>query len=158
MKRCIIDKVKLSQLLRAGKSGRECASFFSVTASAISQARKELNIAVVKSVALEDAHRVIGKNLDAVAQLQKINDAANELLQQAIDAEDHDVAIRAMCEIRNQLKLQLEIFSILFDARAVQKFQEEVLVAIGEVSSDVRYRIISRLKEASALRATVSIT
>lgn len=153
-----IDKVKLSKMLREGKTGSQCAKFFSCSNGRITQVRQELNLNVVRSVALEDAHRVVGKNLDAVAQLQKINDAANELLQQAIEAEDHDVAIRAMCEIRNQLKLQLDIFSMLFDVKAVQKFQEEVLTAIGEVAPDVRDAIINRLKEASALRAAVSIT
>ena len=55
-----IDKIELSQLLRSGKTARECAKVFSVSEGAISQARKELNVAVVKSVALEDAHKVIG--------------------------------------------------------------------------------------------------
>jgi hypothetical protein len=75
-----IDKLKLSQLLRSGKSGKECAKVFSVTEGAISQARKELNIAVIKSVALETAHHVVDQNLNAVDQLQKINSYANELL------------------------------------------------------------------------------
>jgi DNA-binding transcriptional regulator YiaG len=153
-----IDKVKLSQMLRQGKSVTDCAKHFGVCKGRISQIRKELNIAVVRSIALEDAHRVVSKNLDAVAQLQKINNTANELLQTAIDAEDHDTALRAMSEIRNQLKLQLDIFSMLYDVRAVQAFQTEVLEAIAEVSPDVRDRIINGLKAKSALRATLSIT
>jgi hypothetical protein len=75
-----IDRVKLNQLLKAGKSQREVAQVFEVTEGAISKAKKELNLAVVKSVALENAHKVVGKNLDAVQQLQKINQDANELL------------------------------------------------------------------------------
>ena len=75
-----IDRVKLSQLLRQGKTQRQVAQVFGVTEGAISKAKKELNINVVKSVALESAHRVVDKNLDAVAQLQKINKDANELL------------------------------------------------------------------------------
>lgn len=75
-----IDKLKLSKMLRSGKSGKACAKVFSVTEGAISQARKELNIAVVKSVALETAHHVVDQNLNAVDQLQKINNYANELL------------------------------------------------------------------------------
>jgi transcriptional regulator with XRE-family HTH domain len=75
-----IDRVKLSQLLNSGKSQREVAQVFGVTEGAISKARKELNLAVVKNVSLENAHKVVGKNLDAVAQLQKINQDANELL------------------------------------------------------------------------------
>ncbi len=75
-----IDKVKLSQMLRSGKPAKECAKVFGVTEGAISQARKELNIAVVKNVQLENAHTVVNQNLNAVAQLQKVNNYANELL------------------------------------------------------------------------------
>ena len=79
-----IDKVKLSQLLRSGKSGKDCAKFFDVTEGAISQARKELNISVVKSVVLESAHQIVEKNLNAVDQLLNINRKANTLLEVAI--------------------------------------------------------------------------
>lgn len=152
-----IDKLKLSQLLRSGKSGKDCAKFFSVTEGAISQARKELNIAVVKSVALETAHQVVEKNLNAVDQLLNINRKANTLLELAIQAEDHDTTLKAMREIRGQLELQLEIFKTLYDIQAVADFQREVLTAIGEVDSGVRNLIINRLKEGRALRQSVDV-
>ena len=153
-----IDKVKLSQLLRSGKSGKDCAKFFGVTEGAISQARKELNISVVKSVTLESAHQVVEKNLNAVEQLLNINRKANELLERAIEAKDHDTTLKAMREIRGQLELQLEIFKTLYDLEAVAEFQREVLTAIDEVDRDVRDRIVQRLKENKALRGSVSIT
>jgi hypothetical protein len=152
-----IDKLKLSQLLRSGKSGKDCAKVFGVTEGAISQARKELNIAVVKSVALETAHQVVEKNLNAVDQLLNINRKANTLLELAIQAEDHDTTLKAMREIRGQLELQLEIFKTLYDIQAVADFQREVLTAIGEVDSGVRNLIINRLKEGRALRQSVDI-
>jgi hypothetical protein len=152
-----IDKLKLSQLLRSGKSGKYCAKFFGVTEGAISQARKELNIAVVKSVALETAHQVVEKNLNAVDQLLNINRKANTLLELAIQTEDHDTTLKAMREIRGQLELQLEIFKTLYDIQAVADFQREVLTAIGEVDSGVRNLIINRLKEGRALRQSVDI-
>ena len=152
-----IDKLKLSQLLRSGKSGKDCAKVFGVTEGAISQARKELNIAVVKSVALETAHQVVEKNLNAVDQLLNINRKANTLLELAIQAEDHDTTLKAMREIRGQLELQLEIFKTLYDIQAVADFQKEVLTAIGEVDSGVRNLIINRLKEGRALRQSVDI-
>ena len=68
-----IDVIKLNQMLTSGKSVKDCAKHFSVTPSAISQAKKNLNVNVVKNVALENAHRVVDKNLNAVDQLQKIN-------------------------------------------------------------------------------------
>ena len=152
-----IDKVKLSQLLRSGKSGKDCAKVFGVTEGAISQARKWLNISVVKSVALETAHQVVEKNLNAVDQLLNINRKANTLLELAIQAKDHDTTLKAMREIRGQLELQLDIFKTLYDVQAVADFQREVLTAIGEVDPDVRNLIINRLKEGRALRQSVDI-
>ena len=77
-----IDIIKLNQMLTSGKSVKECAKQFGVTPSAISQAKKMLSVAVVKNVAMENAHRVVEKNLDAVDQLQKINVEANRLLDE----------------------------------------------------------------------------
>ena len=153
-----IDKIKLSQMLRSGKSGKDCAKFFSVTEGAISQARKELKISVIKNVALETAHQVVDKNLNAVDQLLNINRKANTLLEVAIRAKDHDTTLKAMREIRGQLELQLEIFKTLYDLEAVAEFQREVLTAIDEADRDVRDRIVQRLKENKALRGSVSIT
>jgi len=75
-----IDRVKLNQLLRQGKSQKEIAQVFEVSEAAVSKAKKELNISVVKNVALENAHKVVASHLDTVSQMQKINRDANELL------------------------------------------------------------------------------
>jgi len=75
-----IDRVKLNRMLRSGKSQREIAQVFGVTEGAISKAKKELNISVVKNVSLERAHEVVSQTLDSVAQLKLINTHANELL------------------------------------------------------------------------------
>lgn len=152
-----IDKVKLNQLLRSGKSPKECAQFFGVTAGAITHAKKGLHLCVVKNIALENAGRIVDKNLNAVAQLQNINQKANDLLDEAIEANLHDTALKAMREIRGQLNLQLDIFQTLYDMKAVQEFQTEVLTAIGEVEPDVRDRIIQRLSEKQAIRRTITI-
>jgi len=75
-----IDKLKLHRLLSSGKSQKEAAQVFGVTEGAISRVVKSLNISVVKNVALETAHKVVEKNINTLAQLQKINDHANGLL------------------------------------------------------------------------------
>lgn len=152
-----IDKDKLCQLLRQGSTLSECAKIFGCSVAAVSQVKRNLDIKVVRSTDLTDAVRAKRGHLDAVAQLQMINKHATELLTQAIESKDEDTALRCMSEIRNQLKLQNEIFALLFDARAVQQFQTEVLTAIGEVSPDVRERIIDNLKKASALRSALSL-
>lgn len=66
-----------------------------------------------------------------------------------------ELALKAMAEIRCQLKLQLEIFSTLYDMKAAAEFQEEVLTAIGEVAPDVRSKIIHSLNEKRAIRSAV---
>ena len=75
-----IDFNELHQLVTQGKGTNEIAKIFNVTPGAVSQAKKRLKIAVVKNVTLEAGHKVVSQNLDAVAQLQKINKDANELL------------------------------------------------------------------------------
>lgn len=185
-----IDKVKLSQMLQSGKTQRQCAKVFGVTEGAISQVKKELNIAVVKSVVMENAHKVVTKNLNSIEQLQKINNHANELLDllmrwnrgdtealQILESQvrrvkikgaeeevteyrfkdPRELALKAMAEIRGQLGLQLDIFKVLYDAEAVADFQREVLTIIGEVSADVRDRIVERLKAGRALRNAIEI-
>jgi hypothetical protein len=185
-----IDRIQLDQMLRDGKPQTEIAQFFGVTEGAISKAKRELNIAVVKNVTLESAHKVVDKYLDTIGQLQKINQNANELLDllmrwnrgdsealQILESQvrkvkvrgseeeiteykfkdPRELALKAMQEIRGQLNLQLDIFKTLYDVQAVAEFQREVLSAIGEVSPDVRDRIIERLKKGHALRESLSI-
>ncbi len=148
-----IDRVQLSQLLRRGKSQKEVAQFFGVTESAISRCKKEMNLSVVKNVALENAGRVVDKSLNVVDQLSKINEAANELLDD-IEREP-DLRLKAVSEIRGQLKRQHEILKSLHDIEAVQTFQVEVLNCIGQASPEVKNEIIRRLNEKRALRTAV---
>ncbi len=68
-----------------------------------------------------------------------------------------ELALKAMQEIRGQLKLQLEIFQALFDMQAVQQFQAEVLEVIGSVSTEARDRIIRRLTERNALQSALDL-
>jgi len=77
-----IDFNELHQLVTKGKGTSEIAKYFSVTPGAVSQAKKKLKISVVKNVALESAHKVVDKNLDAIDQLQRVNQVANQLLDE----------------------------------------------------------------------------
>jgi len=68
-----------------------------------------------------------------------------------------ELALKAMCEIRGQLKLQLEIFQTLYDMQAVAAFQLEVLDAIGQASPEIREQIIRNLQERRAIRSTLEL-
>jgi hypothetical protein len=61
----------LHDMLKAGKTQKQCAAHFGVSAVAIWKAKKELNYAVVKNVTMEAGYRVVEGHLDAVSQLRK---------------------------------------------------------------------------------------
>jgi hypothetical protein len=66
-----------------------------------------------------------------------------------------ELCLKAMQEIRGQLKLQLEIFQCLYDVKQVAAFQEEVLNAIGQAAPDIRDNIIKNLQQHRAIRSTL---
>ena len=128
-------------------------------------------------MALENAHRVVDKTIDSIEQLQKINGSANEILdlvmcwmrgdkealkvleEKGLTNRDHrELGLKAMAEIRGQLKLQLEIFQTLYDVSAVAEFQREVLTAIGDASPNVRQKILYNLQKTRAIRSTLDLS
>ena len=66
-----------------------------------------------------------------------------------------ELALKAMGEIREQIKLQFEMLSGLYDMENVAKFQEEVLTSIGEVAPDVRKQIIENLQKRRIIRSAI---
>jgi predicted transcriptional regulator len=191
MRKPIINDRKLLQLIdKERKSQSAAAKELRVSRQAVSQRLQELRGKTTRVVAAKKIEQCVDQRLDAIQQLQKINDYANELLDlcmswsrgddvalhilesQAVDrkvrigGEEIDVqefkfkdprelALRAMAEVRNQLKLQLDIFQALFDMKAVEEFQTEVLAAIGEVAPDVRRRILDNLNKKRSVRSVV---
>jgi len=77
-----IDRVKLGRLLREGKSQREIAQVFGVTEGAISKAKGELSVGVIKVAAMEHGHELVSQHIDAGIQLFKINKNINNLLNE----------------------------------------------------------------------------
>jgi len=77
-----IDPERLRQLHNQGFTGRDIAKMLGVSEVSISQAKKRLKIATAKAIALNPnvAPKIIDKNLKAVDQLYKINEAANQVL------------------------------------------------------------------------------
>ncbi len=191
-KRKINDSVMLA-MLDKGKKQAEVAEFFGVSPQAISERVKKLRGGIVKNVVMESAAKVVDKNLNTIEELQHINRAANQLLNELIGKDqiinrmvkavegsltyegdlikqkehirqvilqvnqDKNTALKACAEIRSQLKLQLEIFQALYDMKAVQEFQQEVLTAIGEASPEVRDAIISKLNQRRIIRRSIQL-
>ncbi|BBO72778.1 hypothetical protein DSCW_01950 [Desulfosarcina widdelii] len=186
-------KLSTAELLRrvdAGDTYAEIARDHGITRQAVYKRVRELRGKTTKVTAVKKIEDVVDRKLDAVDQLQKINENANELLDlcmawqrgddvalQILESQrtskkirigdeeieikefkfkdPRDLALKAMAEIRQQLRLQLEIFSTLYDMKSVQEFQDEVLDAIGKVDPDARNKIIRRLNQKRAIRSAV---
>lgn len=148
-----INDTKLIRLIDKGESQSKIAELFGVSRQAINQRLKELRGRTTKCIVAKKVEQVVEKKLDAISQLKKINEQANQLLDNL--EQSPELKLKVMAEIRGQLKLQLEIFATLYDLRAAQEFQEEVLDVIAEVSPDVRKQIINKLNQRRAVRSAV---
>jgi predicted transcriptional regulator len=187
MKSKKLNDTMLIRLVDEGVSQAEIARTLHVSRQAVNKRLIELRGRTTKVVASKKIEEIVDRKLNAVEQLQKINDDANEILDllmrwqrgdeealQILESQKtvkvgkdeepiveyklkdpRELALKAMAEIRGQLRLQLEIFATLYDMRAVQEFQSEVLAAIAEVSPGVRNAIIHKLNEKRSIRSAV---
>ncbi|MEW6186718.1 MAG: hypothetical protein AB1585_13365 [Thermodesulfobacteriota bacterium] len=101
----------------------------------------------------EEALRVLENQVRKV----KVGNSEEEISEYKLK-DPRELALKAMAEIRGQLKLQLEIFQALYDMKAVEEFQKEVLHGIGEADPETRNRIIHALQSRRAIRSTVEFT
>ncbi len=186
-----IDYRELDQMLRAKKPYSEIAKHFGVTKGRISQAKKEMRNQINKVTTLEKAADVVHEHLDIMAQLRKVNEDANRMLDllirwqegdpealrilesqvktvtfgkngETIDIQEvkmkdpRELALKCMAEIRNQLKLQMDMYEAYLEFNDRKRFQEEVLRILDEFEPGVKQRAINRLKDRALLRGAVS--
>lgn len=184
----MIDRDKLTQASAARKLGvsRQAVSkrlqeLRGQTTKALAISEKKIKQVVNQKInameQLQKINRVSNKMLDELTGDNKTIDrmvkAADLILNYEGDTSkqkekikaiilqvnnDKNTALKACAEIRNQLKLQLDIFQTLYDLQAAEEFQNTVVEAIGEVSPDVRDRIIQRINEKRAVRSAVKFS
>ena len=147
----------MRKLLKQGRSQRQIAREFGVSDSSISQRMKNLNVDIAKNVQLESAAAIVLDNIDCAAQINKINQDANYLLnllmswirgeRWAIDLlKKHEesgkrikfqdpkiLEVKLMEQIQSQLRLQTEILNSLSNFGAVADFQRQVNELIWEM-------------------------
>ena len=178
----LIDKKSMSQARAAKELG--------VSRQAVSKRLKEMRGQTTKVVVSKKVEQVVDRKIDAIEQLQKINEYANEILDllmawnrgdetalQVLESQvstkkvrvgdqemevrefkfkdPRELALKAMGEIRNQLKLQLEIFQTLFSLQAAKEFEDTVLEVISEIDPNVRNEIICRINKKRSVRSAV---
>ena len=194
MRKPKINDRKLLRLLdKEGKSQSEAAREFGVSRQAVNRRLQEIRGKTTKVVVAKKIEQVVDHKIDAIEQLTRINEYANEILDllmrwnrgddealqvlesqvtskkirigneelevQKVKFKDpRELALKAMAEIRGQLKLQLEIFQALFSLQAAEEFQNVVLETIAEVEPKVRNEILRRLNDKRAVRSAVRLS
>jgi predicted transcriptional regulator len=194
MRKPKINDRKLLQLLdKDGKSQSEAARDLGVSRQAVNKRLQEIRGKTTKVVVAKKIEEIVDHKIDAIEQLTKINEYANEILDllmrwnrgddealqvlesqvaskkvrvgneelevQKVKFKDpRELALKAMAEIRGQLKLQLEIFQALFSLQAAEEFQNVVLETIAEVDPKVRNEILRRLNDKRAIRSAVRLS
>ena len=66
-----------------------------------------------------------------------------------------EIALKACGEIRNQIKLQFDIFQALYSLKEVEEFQKTVVEVLGEVSPEMRNEFVRRLNAKRSVRAAL---
>lgn len=171
MKRKVLNS-DLEACLAQGMGIVETARKLNVNKSTISKRAKRLSISlnknkqkITRDLVLFHGGEVVGKEINAIDQLAKINRHANSILdglmavingdgdaverlqaQADIKGKDpRELALKVMAEIRQQISAQFAMLRDLYNINFA-KFQEEVVTCIGEASEDVRQKIIDNLR------------
>ena len=147
----LIDVKKLSQA--------EAARLIGVSRQAIHKRLQEIRTATTHAALVEkNSQRLIDRKLNAIDRLEQLEEASNSILNYALQIIVNDpdklaqLALKALAESRNQLKLRVDMFQAIFSVQEVQEFQRIVLQAIGEADLDARNRIIKGMNELATAR------
>lgn len=170
MPRRKFSDLELGERIREGKDVKEIAAEFGVSPRAVYKRAKQLKLNIGKEIVLNQAGVIVKQEINAAEQLLKINETANGLLDLLIEAvqadgEDQkeklkklqpllgekasilDALVKIKAEIRQQLRLMMDIWKVKFDTEQLAEVQQTILEEIGAESPECRIRIVERLRK-----------
>lgn len=168
MARRKFSDLELGERIREGKSVKDIAAEFGVSPRAVYKRAKQLNLNIGKEIMMNQAAVIVKQEINAADQLMKINETSNELLDLLIETvqtegEDQkeklkklepllgekasilEALIKIKAEIRQQLRLVMDIWKVKFDAEQIADVQHTIIEEIGAESPECQRRIIERL-------------
>lgn len=173
-----IDPVKFEELKRKGWTNAKIARYFNCSRASVSQHEAKLKHGMLVEAA-GVAPQIIAREIRATDQMLKINQKANVLLdslevEEAVEGDkpvmkikDPNLYLKTMGEIRQQLRLQMDIMGMLYDAKAVKEFQDTIISVLDTVeaecpkcghkfNSGIKERAVVALRRKNAIRAAVA--
>jgi len=161
--------IEMKRLLREGKNQVEIAKHFNVSRAAISLRNKELNHAVCRNIALENAAELVRVDLNAIHEFNRLSKETTKILERLLSylelGKDNplgsekavlELTLKTAGEIRAQLRLADAMLGKLTSFEQIQEFQQFILsIIFDEADEPTRKRIVTRLKEHQAVRNSI---
>ena len=131
----------------------QAAKELGVSKQAVHTRLKQLRGRTSYAVAAANVQRAVDSKLDVVEQLKSINQNAQDLLADVED--DAHLSVKLMAEIRNQLRLMMDVYEMLYSLEGAAQFQQSVLEVLEACDPQLRKDVIAKLNEKSSLRAAL---
>ena len=145
-----INDTRLIRLVDEGVSQAKIARQFNVSRQAIHKRLQELRGRTTKIIVAKESKGLIQKGFDALAQLNEINKKALELLDQA--EENPEFALKCIAEVRNQVRLAMDIQVNLFSVQEAERFMLIVRDVLRETAPDAYQKFKSRINNERSLK------
>jgi len=149
----LINDNLMLKMVNSGTPQADIARNFGVSPSAINKRLRQLRGRTTYAVAAAKVEQLIDGKIDIVNQLNAINAKAHTLLGKVED--DPRLAVYLMAEIRNQLRLMMDVFETLYSLEGAAQFQQAVLETLEKCEPVLREEVIHRLNEQSSLRSAL---
>ena len=146
---------RLLDLVDEGLTYAEIGDRYGISKQAVFKRARKLKGVMTAATCTEGARQLVEHRLDVMGQLKDINVRSLVLLETAESEQDREGALKAIGEIRQQLKLAGDLMAMVADLRAVEEFQKTVLTCIAEEAPNVQEKIVARLNREHALRSAV---
>lgn len=176
-----VDTKRLFQLIREGKSQKECARVLGVSEGTISKILKKTKTAVNKEIALFATGEVLDMQIDYMRDLRSLQQQSKDLLDMiysVINEEDdkkswaardklrrltgssanlQSLLISLHAELRRQMEFSFNIDKVMADMQSIKKFQEVILDAIRKTDPETGRRIASELARLKLIRTSLDL-
>lgn len=120
------------------------AASLNVTRQTIHRRLKQIQLSSSIIAITDPAHQkhLNDEYISPLDQLGELNDIIWKILDDAVNA---DEKLAAAKEIKDQLKLCLDIQERLFDVKNIRAFQEAVFEALDETNPEIRREVVRRI-------------
>lgn len=147
---------QIVSLKQQGRNNTEIARLLGINRATVIRRLRDMKQAATSTVILTGGMKshLDETYLDPMSSMEEIYDKAHELFDRATSDKQ---LYASMKEIREQIKLWLDIQERVFDTRNVMEFQQTVMEVMDETDPALRREFVERLNKKRVLRGAALI-